>query len=123
MLNKDKQLYCFECYPMPWTELELGIDFNDVGNNSIDVCIELTTEEVKSIVSMMQWAWDNDWFENSTSERACAELIEKHSNSLYKKVYSKAHMQFCERYPNSQALSGFGEYEIFIPDEILDMAR
>lgn len=112
--------YCFSCYPMPWTEREFGIE--TTGNNSIDVSMELSDEEILSIVEMMFWAWDNHWFEHSISETVCSDLLKKHLPQLYDKILSVAHRLFCNKYPNSKNCQGFGTYEIFCPDEIVEHA-
>ena len=41
---------------------------------------------------------------------------------LYNKVQPIAHEIFCTDYPNSDHIEGFGIYEIFCPDEIVEFA-
>ena len=112
--------YIFECYPMPWTEIELGIIGKNIGNNPIEVSLDLSYEDIQAIVDMINWAWDNEWLEHSTSETAWTELLQKHIPQLYNKIQPLAHHLFCTKYPNSDHLKGFGEYEIFCPDEIVE---
>ena len=114
--------YCFDCYPMPWTEIDLGLESKSIGNNEISVMLVLSDDDIQAIVDMMNWAWDNEWFEHSTSETACTELLIKHIPQLYNKLYPLVHKQFCNKYPNSEDVRGFGEYEISCPDEILEFA-
>lgn len=64
--------YIFECSPMPWTEIELGLG---VGCELFDIPLELSNEDIQALVDMMNWAWDNEWFEHSTSETVCTELL------------------------------------------------
>ena len=111
--------YIFECYPMPWTEIELGLEKN-IGNSPITVSLNLSYEEIQAIVDMVNWAWDNEWFEDSTSETVCTELLQKCNPQLYNKIQPLVHKQFCTQYPNSENINGFGVYEIFYPDEIVD---
>lgn len=66
---------------------------------------------------------DNSWFEDSTSETVCTELLKNKMPSLYDKVYQLAHQQFCHTYANSEPVDGYDVYEIFIPDEIVCFAR
>lgn len=112
--------YIFECSPMPWTEIELGLG---VGCELFDIPLELSNEDIQALVDMMNWAWDNEWFENSTSETVCTELLKKHIPQLFERIQSLVHQQFCRKYPNSKKVQGFGVYEIFIPDEIIKYAR
>ena len=88
----------------------------------IEVSLKLSYSDIQSIVDMMNWAWDNKWFEFSTSETVSTELLEEHLPELYKKVYTIAHQIFCAVYPNSEHLEGYGVYEIFCSDEICDYA-
>lgn len=111
--------YCFSCNLMPWTLYELENKEND----SVEVSIELTDVDISDLVEMMHWTWDNEWFEHSTSETVSAELLKIHAPSLYDRVYQKAHWHFCRIIPNNKNLCGFGTYEIFPPDEIVDYAR
>ena len=117
------QIYIFECYPMPWTEIDLEVPIGERGNHSFDIPQELTDEELKALVDMMCWAWNNEWFEHSTSETVCSELLQKFLPGLYERICVQVHSQFCNKYPNSENVSGFGEYEIFPPDEVNQMAR
>lgn len=114
--------YCFDCYPMPWTDIDLGIEPKSIGNNEISVMLDLSDDDIQAIVDMMNWAWDNEWFEQSTSETVCTELLVKHIPQLYNKLYPLVHQQFCNKYPNSEDVRGFGEYEMFCPDEIIEFA-
>ena len=109
--------YSFICYGMPWTEFEIGADLE------IYVSLELFDEDIEKLVRMMHWAWDNQWFEHSTSETVSTMLLKQHVPDIYKKVYQQVHKQFCELYPNSENVEGFGIYEIFIPDIIADFAE
>ena len=111
--------YCFSCDLMPWTLYELENKEND----SVEVSIELTEGDIRDLVKMMKWAWDNEWFEHSTSETVFTELIKKHVPSLYERVYQQAHQLFCNIIPDNENLSDFGVYEIFPPDKIVDYAR
>lgn len=115
-------IYVFSCYIMPWTEYEIGPDSMYNGNKEIEVSLKLSYSDIQSIVDMMNWAWDNKWFEFSTSETVSTELLEEHLPELYKKVYTIAHQIFCAVYPNSEHLEGYGVYEIFCSDEICDYA-
>ena len=115
----EARKYCFDCNLMPWTLYEL----EDKGNDSVEVSIELTERDIRDLVKMMKWAWDNEWIEHSTSEKVFTELLKKHAPSLYERVYQQAHQQFCRIIPDNENLSDFGVYEIFPPDEIVDYAR
>lgn len=114
--------YDFECFIMPWTEYELGSDCKFNGSNPITVSLELSNDDIQDIVDMMKWAWDNQWMEKSTSETVCTKLLQTRLPHIYEKVQPMVHKIFCEHYPNSKHLKGFGIYEIFCPDEILDFA-
>ena len=111
--------YSFDCYLMPWTIYDL----EDKEKESVTVTMDLSDEEICDLVKMMQWAWDNEWFENSTSESVFTELFKKHVPQLYERVYQQAHQLFCSKIPNYKDLYDFGTYEIFPPDEIVDCAR
>ena len=111
-------IYIFECYPMPWSVYELGCK----GECYVKVLIELSDKNIHDLVEMMNWAWDNKWFEYSTSETVCTELLKNHLPLLYEKVQSLAIQQFLCNYPNSEGIEDFALFEIFIPDEILDYA-
>ena len=111
--------YCFECDPMPWTIYELG----EKGDCVFEVYIELSDEDIQTLVDMMIWAWDNEWFEHSTSETVLTELLKKKSLQIYNRVQPLAHKQFISKYPNRKDVEGFGVYEIFPPDEIIEFAR
>jgi hypothetical protein len=41
---------------------------------------------------------------------------------LYERVQPLALDQFLREYPNSEGITDFGVFEIFIPDEIIDYA-
>ena len=110
--------YSFECYPMPWSLYELGE--ND--DCSVLVSLYLSDEEIQDIVKMMKWAWNNDWFEHSTSETVCTELLKKYLPKMFERVQTLALDQFLREYPNSEGIKDFGVFEIFVPDEILDYA-
>ena len=112
--------YIFECFIMPWTESELGPDCKFDGNNPIEVPLKLSYSDIQTIVNMMNWAWDNHWMEHSTSETACTELLKTHLSHIYNKVQPIAHQIFCASYPYSENIDGFGVYEIFCPDEIVE---
>lgn len=116
-------LYEFECYPMPWTEIALSVASREVGNHPFLVQIDLIEDEIQELVAMTHWAWDNEWFEHSTSETVCSELLMKFHPDIYEKIRVQAHKQFCEKFPNSEDVVGFGDYEIFNPDEIDSLAR
>ena len=109
--------YIFECSPMPWTEYELGV--HDI---SIDIPLELSNENIHSLVDIMHWAWRNEWFEHSTSETVFTELLQKRVPHLYDRIQPLVHQQFCHLYPNNENVEGFGVYEIFIPDKIIKYA-
>jgi len=111
--------YCFECDLMPWTICDLG----ETSDGTIFVNIELSAVEIQALVDMMNWAWDNEWFEHSTSETVCTELLKKHVPHIFERIQPLVHQQFCRKYPNSEKVQGFGVYEIFIPDEIIKYAR
>lgn len=111
--------YVFTCYPTPWTEIDMGVR---TGSTEIEVPILLNEEEIHGIIEMYHWAWDNGWFDNSISETVCTELIEERMPDLFNKVHPVVHEFFCKNYSNNSNLEGFGDYEIFIPDEIADMA-
>lgn len=119
MMRLKAGTYCFSCDLMPWTLYEL----EDKKNVSVKVLIELTDRDIGDLVKMMKWAWENEWFEHSTSETVCTELLKKHVPSLYERVYQLAHQQFCRIIPDNKNLSDFGVYEIFPPEEIVDYAR
>ncbi len=114
--------YVFECYIMPWTENEIGPNSIYNENNPIEVSMELSYSDIQSIVDMINWAWEKDWIEHSPSETLWSKLLEIQIPQLYEKVHTKAHQYFCEKYPNSHKYEGFGIYEIFCPDEIVDFA-
>lgn len=114
--------YDFECFIMPWTEYELGLDCKYNSNNPINVPIKLTLNDIEDIVRMMKWAWDNNWMEQSVSETVCAELLKTYLPDLYNKVQLLAHEIFCTDYPNSNYVQGFGVYEVFCPNEIVEFA-
>lgn len=111
-------IYCFECYPMPWCVYELGRK----GDCYVKVLIDLSDENIHDLIEMMNWAWDNEWFEQSTSETVCTQLLKKHLPKLFERVQPLALNQFLREYPNSEGIMDFGVFEIFIPDEILDYA-
>ena len=111
--------YTFECYPMPWTEIELGLEKN-IGNTPIAVSLELSFEDIQAIVEMTNWAWNNEWFEKSSSETVFTELLQQKLPNMFDKIQPLVHQQFCIKYPNSEKLDGFGVYEIFCPDEIVE---
>ena len=111
--------YSFDCDLMPWTLCEL----DDKENDSVEVSIELTEVDIRDLVKMMHWAWENEWFEHSTSETVFTELLKEHTPSLYERVYQQAHQQFCRIIPNNENLTDFGVYEIFPPEEIVEYAR
>ena len=115
--------YCFVCYPMPWTEIALGNDSNIIGNNEISVCVELSFAEIHSIIEMMYWLWDNHWMEYSTSETVLTDLLKTRLPQIFNKVQPLAHEKFCSMHPNSEHLEGFGVYEIFCPDIIIEEAK
>ncbi|MBR3432356.1 MAG: hypothetical protein IKH05_02270 [Bacteroidaceae bacterium] len=112
--------YSFICYGMPWTEFEIGVG---LGNFEIEVSLELSDGDIEKLVCLLHWAWDNEWFEHSTSETVSTMLLKQHVPYIYIKVYQQVHKQFCELYPNSENVEGFGVYEIFIPDIIVDYAE
>jgi hypothetical protein len=112
--------YIFECYLMPWTEIELGLG---VGCEFFEIPLELSNEDIQALADMMNWAWDNEWFEHSTSETVCTELLKKLAPQIFERIQPLVHQQFCRKYPNSENVQGFGVYEIFIPDEIIEYAR
>lgn len=111
--------YVFICYPMPWTELDMGIS---IGTIEMSVPISLNKEEIQRIINIYHWAWGVEWFEESTSEMVCTELMKEKMPDLFNKVHPVVHDSFCKNYSNNANLNGFGDYEIFIPDEIADMA-
>lgn len=111
--------YCFDCYPMPWTLIDLHVD----EDCDLEVFLDLSVNEIGSLVEMLRWAWDNEWFEHSTSETVGSKLMEKHCPQLYERIKFLAHQKFCEKFPGSESVSGFGVYEIFIPDEIVCYVR
>ena len=112
--------YIFDCFIMPWTEHEIGPDCKYNGNNPIEVQLQLSYSDIQAIVDMMNWAWDNLWMEQSTSETVCTELLKNRLPHIYNKVQLIAHEIFCANYPNSEHVEGFGVYEIFCPDEIFE---
>lgn len=120
MWNLMPGTYDFECCLMPWTKFEIGERY--VGDKPIVVSLELNYEELQSLVETLHWAWDNEWFEHSMSETVCTELIQLRAHDIYDRVYPIAHQSFCELFPNCENVQGFGVYEIFIPDEIVDYA-
>ena len=115
-------IYDFECYILPWTEYELGLNCKYNGNNPIKVSLQLSYNEIEAIIDMWKWAWDNHWMEWSTSEIVTTKLLKTHFPHLYHKVQSIAHEIFCADYPNSEHIQGFGVYKIFCPDEIVEFA-
>lgn len=112
-------IYIFECYPMPWSVYELGCKRDCY----VKLLIDLSDKNIHDLVEMMNWAWDNEWFEHSTSETVCTELLKKHIPQLFERIQPLVHQQFCRKYPNIKKVQGFGVYEIFIPDEIIKYAR
>ena len=119
MMRLKAGTYSFNCDLMPWTLYEL----EDKENVSVEVSIDLTDRDIRDLVKMMKWAWENEWFEHSTSETVFTELMKKHAPSLFERVYQKAHQQFCRIIPDNDKLSDFGVYEVFQPEEIVDYAR
>ena len=118
VMNLEAGQYIFECFLMPWTAYELTGNYEV----EIDVSIDLSLEEIQGLINMMHWAWKNDLFEYSTSEMVCTYLLEEHQPQIYNRVYPLVHKLFCDRYPNGNNAEGFGDYEIFIPDKIEDIA-
>ena len=114
--------YDFKCYIMSWTAYELGSNRKFDDNHPIEVPLHLSYSDIQDIVDMMNWAWDNRWMEDSTSETRCTKLLQTRLPYLYEKIQSMAHEIFCTHYPNSEHIEGFGVYEIFCPDEIIDFA-
>lgn len=113
-----KGQFTFECTLMPWTEIELNIPTGF----SFDVDVVLTEDEFQALVDMMRWAWENEWFEKSSSEMVCSELLQKFLPELYQSLRDKAHSLFIQKHPDCQGVSGVGDYEIFPPDEVVDVA-
>ena len=107
---------------MPWTRYELGSDCMYNGNTPIKVPLQLSYSDIQDIVDMTNWSWENDWMHNNISETVCTELLQNHLPHLYNKVQQIAHEIFCTNYPNSEHIEGFGIYEIFCPDEIVEFA-
>lgn len=120
-MNLEPGTYRFECDLMPWTNHELGLGV--YGDDSMEVVIELTKEEIQDLVNMMLWAWDNEWFENSSSEMVFTELLKERVPHLFDRIQPLAHQRFCEKFPNSETVEGYGVYEIFVPYEIVQYAR
>ena len=112
--------YVFSCNPMPWTEIDMGVKF---GTIEMFIPVWLSVEEIQGLIDMYRWAWDSNWFENSYSEMVCTELMKERMPQLYKRIYPLVHNAFCEKFSTDTQLRGFGDYEIFIPDEIDDLAR
>ena len=118
-MKLEAGIYYFEGSPMPWTEIDLGLG---IGCESFEIHLELSNDDIHALIKMMHWAWDNDWFENSTSETVCTKLLKKLAPQIFERIQPLVHQQFCQKYPNSENVRGFGVYEIFIPDEIIDYA-
>jgi hypothetical protein len=114
------KIYTFECYPMPWTEFGLGI--KNIGNQELIISLELDSNDIRDIINMLHWAWDNEYFDINFSEKRYSQLLKEKIPSLYERVHQLVHIEFCNRYPNSCHIEGFGDYEIFPPDEIFDAA-
>lgn len=113
-------IYIFECFPMPWTEIDLGLG---IGCESFEIPLELSNEDIQSLVDMVHWAWDNEYFDHSASETVCTKLLNKLAPQIFERIQPLAHQKFCRKYPNSENVRGFGVYEFFIPDEIIESAR
>lgn len=111
--------YCFDCFFMDYTGDELGVD---AGNSPIHIYVDLSEEELQALVKMMLRAWDYDCLDHYDLETEYANLLKKHMPSLHDKVYQLAHQQFCQKYPNSEGGEGFGKYEIYVPDEVIEYA-
>ena len=109
--------YVFDCYPMPWSIYELGIS-----DDLIKVSIELSIDDIKGLIKMMEWAWENNWFDHSTSETAWTTLLKMHMPIVFYRVHPLVVEQFLSKYPDSKNITGFGIFDIYIPDEILDYA-
>ncbi len=112
--------YIFECFIMSSTECELGPECKYNGNNPIKVQLQLSYIDIQAIVDMINWSWDNFWMDQSTSETVFTELLKTRLPHIYNRVQPIAHEMFCASYPNSEHIKGFGIYEIFCPDEIVD---
>lgn len=119
-MSTKEGTYIFECSPMPWTEIDLGLG---IGCEPFEILLELSNEDIQTLVDTMHWAWNNDWFEYSTSETVFTELLQKRAPQIFERIQPLAHQQFCRKYPKSENVRGFGVYEIFIPDEIIEYAR
>lgn len=119
----EEEVYEFECYPMVITEHELGVPSEQIENNPIMVYLKLSLEEVNSIVEMLHWAWQNQWFEdNVLSDRKWTEWMKMKLPDLFDKVYPKVHAEFCKRFPVHEGITDWGVYEIYPPDDIFCMA-
>lgn len=112
--------YIFECYLMPWTEIDLGLG---IGCDYFEIPLELSSKDIQTLVDMMYWAWDNEWFEHSISETVWTELLIKFAPQIFERIQPLVHQQFCNKYPNNENIRGFGVYEIYVPDEIFDLAN
>ena len=112
--------YIFECFIMDCTEYDIGPDSKFNGNNPIKVSLELSYNDIQSIIDMMNWAWDNGWFYKTISDTGCTELLKERLPHMYSKVYSIAHQLFCAEYPNCEHLEDFGVFAIYCPDEIVE---
>lgn len=117
--------YVFKCYVMPWTEYELGPECKYNGSNPIKVSLQLSYADIQSIVDMMNWAWDNGWFDHpitNPSETICTDLLKTRLPNFFNKVQPVAHEIFSVNYPKSEHLDGFGVYKICCPIEIVEFA-
>ena len=119
-MNLEAGIYFFEGCPMPWTEIDLGIG---VDCESFEILLELSNEDIQTLVDMMHWAWDSEWFEHSMSETVFTELLQKRAPHIFERIQPLVHQLFCQKYPKSENVRGFGVYEIFIPDEIIEYAK
>lgn len=110
----------FECFPMSLATSILGIN-----GDPIVVALDLSASEVQSIIDMLHWAWETDWFreeDHILSECKYSELFQERYPELYEKVYFLVHSKFCSMYPYNKDVDCWGVYNIFPPDDIFDMA-
>ncbi|MBO5703563.1 MAG: hypothetical protein J6R91_03185 [Bacteroidaceae bacterium] len=114
------QLYTFECYPMPWADFDLK--FKDVDNQAIVFSIELNDNDIRDIINMLHWAWDNEYFDFNNSDKKNTQLLKEKVPALYERVYHLLNLEFSKRYPGGCDIESYGGYEIFPPDEIINAA-
>lgn len=119
----NTKTYEFECSLMPWMLHGIPSFCEDYNDDCVVLSIELTEAEEDIIIDAFVWAWETGWFEKSNAEDKFAVLIRQFSVELYDKITSLANQKILLQYPNALEIDGFGRYEIYPPECLLDIAR